>query len=94
MPFDAIVENPVWDAVDGNLDIGHVGIEVAFSVPGTRCVGNDEQQKDILEGSALWIHHKMQISVCASVKCDCFFQLDLVVCIHLSMGVGSSCVIS
>ena len=39
MPFDAIVVNPVWEAIDGNLDIGDVEIEVVFSVPGTRCVG-------------------------------------------------------
>ena len=42
MPFDAIVVNPVWYAVDGNLNIGNVGVEVVFSVPGTRCVGYDE----------------------------------------------------
>ena len=42
MPFDAIVVNRVWDAVDGNLDISDVRIEVAFSVPGTRCVRYDE----------------------------------------------------
>ena len=42
MPFDAMVVNPIWDAVDGNLDIGDVGIEVVFSVPGTSCVGYDE----------------------------------------------------
>ena len=39
MPFHAIVVNPVWDAVDGNLNIGDVGIELVFRVPVTRCVG-------------------------------------------------------
>ena len=42
MLFDTIVVNPVWDAVDGNLDIGDVGVEVGFSVPGIRYVGYDE----------------------------------------------------
>ena len=42
MPFDAIVVNPAWYAVYGNLNIGDVGIEVIFRVPGTRCVGYDE----------------------------------------------------
>ena len=42
MSFDAIVVNPVWDAVDGNLNIGDVRVEVIFRVPGTRCVGYDE----------------------------------------------------
>ena len=42
MPFDAVVVNPVWDAVDGNLDIGDVRVEVGFSIPGTSCVGYDE----------------------------------------------------
>ena len=42
IPFDAVVVNPVWDAIDGNLGIGDVGIEEGFRVPGTRCVGYDE----------------------------------------------------
>ena len=89
MPFDAIVLNPVWDAVDGNL-----GIEVVFSVPGTSCVGYDELQKGALEGSALRTYQQIQISVCACIECDCFFQHDLVVCEPLAMRVGSSCLIS
>ena len=42
MPFDAIVVNPVWDAVDGNLNIGDVGVEVVFRISGPRVVGYDE----------------------------------------------------
>ena len=42
MPFDTIVVNPVWDAVDGNLDIGDVRVEVIFRVPSPRCIGDDE----------------------------------------------------
>ena len=42
MPFDAIVVNPVWYAVYGNLNIGDVGIKEPFRVSGTRCVGYDE----------------------------------------------------
>ena len=42
MPFNAIVVNPVWDAVDGNLNIGDVRIEVVFNDSDTRCVGYDE----------------------------------------------------
>ena len=75
MPFDAIVVNPVWDAVDCNLNIGDVRVEVVFRISGTRCIGYDEEQKDALEGSALRIYQQIQISVCASVERDCFFSM-------------------
>ena len=42
MPVDVVVVNPVWDAVDGNLNIGDVRVEVVFSVPSPRVVGYDE----------------------------------------------------
>ena len=42
MPFDAIVVNSVWDAVDGNLNIGDVGIEVVFRISCSRVAGYDE----------------------------------------------------
>ena len=41
MLFNAVVVNPVWDAVDGNLDFGNVKIEVFFRVPSPRVVGYD-----------------------------------------------------
>ena len=42
MSFDAVVVNPVWDAVDGNLDIGDVRVELLFRVPSPRVVGYDK----------------------------------------------------
>ena len=39
---DALVVHPVGHAVDRNLHFGDVGVEVAFRVPGTGCVGVNE----------------------------------------------------
>ena len=46
---DALVVHPVGHAVDRNVNSGDVGIEVVFSVPGTGCVGVDEQKQNTLE---------------------------------------------
>ena len=65
---DALVVHPVGHAVDRNLHFGDVGVEVAFRVPGTGCVGIDEQKQDTLERPALGVYPKIQAGVRAS--CD------------------------
>ena len=65
---DAFVVHPVGHAVDRNFDSGDVGIEVSFSVPGTRRVGVNEEEKNTLERPALWVHLKVEAGVRAS--CD------------------------
>ena len=52
---DALVVDPVGNAVDCNLHLGDVGVEVVFSVPGAGCVGVDAQQQDDLERPALGV---------------------------------------
>ena len=63
---DALVVHPVGHAVDCNFNLSYVGVEVAFRVPGTGCVGIDEQQEDTLERPALWVHPKIQAGVRAT----------------------------
>ena len=63
---DALVVHPVGHAVDRNLHFGDVGVEVAFRVPGTGCVGINEEEQDALERPALWVHPKIQAGVRAS----------------------------
>ena len=65
---DALVVHPVGHAVDRNLHFGDVGVEVAFRVPGTGCVGIDEQKQDAFERLALGVYPKIQAGVRAS--CD------------------------
>ena len=65
---DKLVVHPVGHAVDRNFDLSYVGVEVAFRVPGTCCVGVDEQKQDALERQALWVHPKVEAGVRAS--CD------------------------
>ena len=60
---DAIVVNPVGNPVDCDLHFGDVGVEIAFSVPGARHEGVDEQQEDALERPALWVHPKVNPGV-------------------------------
>ena len=63
---DALVVDPVGHAVDRNLHLGDVGVEVVFSVPGAGCVGVDEQQQDALERPALGVDPQIQPGVRAS----------------------------
>ena len=63
---DALVVHPVGHAVDRNFNLSYVGVEVAFRVPGTGCVGVDEQKQDALERPALWVHPKVEAGVRAS----------------------------
>ena len=63
---DSLVVHSVGYAIDRNLHFGYVGVEVAFRVPGTGCVGIDEQKQDALERPALWVHPKIQAGVRAS----------------------------
>ena len=59
----ALVVDPVGHAVDRNLHLGDVGVEVVFSVPATGLVRIDEQQQDALERPALWVHPNGQPGV-------------------------------
>ena len=43
---DTLVVNPVGSTVDRNLHLSYVGVEVVFRVPGTGCVGVDEEEQD------------------------------------------------
>ena len=63
---DALVVHPVGHAVDRNVNSGDVGIEVVFRVPGTGCVGVDEQKQDALERPVLWVHPQVEVGVRAS----------------------------
>ena len=56
---DALIVNPVGHAVDRNLHLGDVGVEVLFRVPGTGCVGVDKQKQDAFERPALGVHPKV-----------------------------------
>ena len=46
---DALVVHPVGHAVDRNLNLSYVGVEVVFGIPSTGCVGIDEQKQDALK---------------------------------------------
>ena len=63
---DTLVVDPVGHAVDRNLHLGDVGVEVGFSVPAAGCVGVDAQQQDALERPALGVDPQVQPSVRAS----------------------------
>ena len=65
---DALVVHPVGHAVDRNFNLSYVGIEVVFGVPGTGCVGVNEEEQDALERPALWVHLKVEAGFRAS--CD------------------------
>ena len=65
---DALVVDPVGDPVDCDLHFGDVGIEIIFGIPGSRCIGGDEQQEDALEWPALWVHPNVQPTVSAFVN--------------------------
>ena len=64
---DALVVHPVGHTVDRNVNSGDVGIEVVFRVPGTGCVGIDEEEQDALERPALRVHMKVEVGYRASV---------------------------
>ena len=76
---DALVVHPIGHAVDRNFNLGYVGVEVAFRVPDTCCVGVDEQKQDALERPALWVYPKVEAGVRASFDGHHLFTHDEVV---------------
>ena len=65
---DALVVHPVGHAVYCNFNLGYVGIEVVFCVPGPGCVGVNAEKQDTLELPALRVHPQVQPGLRAS--CD------------------------
>ena len=81
------VVDPAGHTVDCNFHFGYVGVEIAFRVPGARCVGVDEQQEDALERPALWVHLNVQYGVKAFLNGNHPFAHDEVVGELLAVGV-------
>ena len=90
---DALVVHPVGYAVDCNFNLGNVGVEVVFSVPGARHVGVDAQQQDALERPALGVHPKVEAGVRASRDGHHPFAHDEVVRELLAAAVRTQCLV-
>ena len=90
---DALVVHPVGHAVDCNLHFGDVRVEVAFRVPGTGCVGINEEEQDTLERPALWVHPKIQAGVRASGDGHHPLSHDKVVREPLATAVRTHCLV-
>ena len=90
---DALVVNPVGNAVGCDLHFGDVGVEIVFGVPGARRVGVDEQQEDSLERPALWVHPNVQPSVSAFVNWNNTIAHDEVVGELLATSVSAGCLV-
>ena len=84
---DTFVVNPVGHAVDRNFNLGYVGVEVVFGVPGPGCVGVDEDEQNALERPALWVHPQIQPGFRASVKGLHHFAHDEVLRELLAAGI-------
>ena len=91
---DALVVNPVGHAVDSNLDLGDVGVEELFSVPGTCYEGVDEQQQNTLERPALGVDQQIQSCIRASGDGHHPFTHDEIVRELLTASVSAQCLVS
>ena len=90
---DTLVVHPVGHAVDRNFNSGDVGVEVVFSVPGTRRVGINEEEQDSFERPALWVHPKVEAGVRASCDGHHPFAHDKVVRELLATAVRTHCLV-
>ena len=90
---DALIVHPVRHPVDCDLHFGDVGVEVVFRVPGTGCVGVDEEEQDALERPALWVHPQVQPGVRASFNGNHPLAHDKVVRELLAIGVLTLCLV-
>ena len=90
---DTLVVHPVGHAVDRNFNLGDVGVKVVFRVPGTGCIGVDEQQQDTLERPALWINPQVEAGVRASGDGNHPLAHDKVVRELLAAVVGTQCLV-
>ena len=89
----ALVVHPVGHAVDRNFNLGNVGVEVVFRIPGTSCVGVDKQKQNTLERPALGVHPQVQPGVRASCDGRHPFAHDKVVRELLAAVVRTQCLV-
>ena len=86
---EALVVHPVGYAVDRDFNLGYVGIEVVLRVPGSGCVGVNEEEQDALERPALGVHPQVEVGVRASCDGNHLFAHDEVVRELLATSIGA-----
>ena len=86
---EALVVHPVGYAVDRHLHFSYVGIEIVFRVPGSGCVGVNEEEQDALERFALGVHPQVEVGVRASCDGNHLFAHDEVVRELLATSIGA-----